>query len=191
MSHSPGSFDRHAAAVAGFLSVVLTALSATLSATAEPASVAATAPSTDRADANLRYPPSSARYGVVIAGAIMTSVTYGGAAAMGAGWSEVPGADMLYIPVAGPWIALGESGCAPTEESAPGAGDCEAIMVARGLLFVLDGLLQAGGLVIVTEGIFMTTESESAAPAEPKKASIAPAPFVTRDAIGVGLLGTF
>src|SRR5690606_4091820 len=93
-----------------------------------------------------RYPPSSARWRVLLAGIGVTAVSYGGAALMGAFWKDIPGGDpYLYIPVAGPWIALGKSGCAPDEESSEGEGDCEALIGVRAGIYILDGLLQIGG----------------------------------------------
>ncbi|NUP06486.1 MAG: hypothetical protein HOW73_10550 [Polyangiaceae bacterium] len=135
-----------------------------------------------------RFPPSSARWRILVAGLGVTAVAYGGAALMGGLWEDIPGGDMLFIPVAGPWIALGKSGCAPGEESVEGEGDCEAMIGVRAAIYVVDGLLQLGGLGLVAESIFMTTESETAAPA---KATILPAPIVTPTMVGLGVVGTF
>jgi hypothetical protein len=137
----------------------------------------------------LRYPPSSSRWKIIVAGAGTFAVGYGASAAMGGRWSDIPGKDWLFVPVIGPWAALGQSGCAADEETSPGQGDCEAIMAVRGVLFVIDGLVQLGGLGILGEGIFMTTEAD--APAAPPKAVIVPAPIVTQHAFGLGVSGTF
>ncbi len=137
----------------------------------------------------LRHPPSSSRWKIIVAGVATTLVAYGGAAAMGGAFSDVPGRDMLFIPVAGPWIALGEGGCAPDEETTKGQGDCEGWLAVRGILYVIDGLVQLGGLGITAEGIFMTTEADG--PAEPKKALVMPAPIVSERSIGFGLVGAF
>jgi hypothetical protein len=160
-----------------------------------PAKPAAEEPPTNTAvvtpddEVVVKYPPPGARWRALVAGSGMTLVAYGGAALMGGLWDQVPGSDMLFIPVAGPWIALGQSGCAPEEETTPGQGDCEALMGLRGVLFVVDGLLQAAGLAIVGEGIFMKTEDPEAA--APKKAAILPMPIVTENSIGLGVMGTF
>lgn len=135
-----------------------------------------------------RYPPSSARWRVLLAGLGVTAVAYGGAALMGGVWTDIPGGDpYLFIPVAGPWIALGKSGCAPDEESSPGEGDCEAMIGVRAAIYVVDGLLQLGGLGLVATSIAMTTESEDAAPS----ATILPGPIVTPTMVGLGVVGTF
>ncbi len=135
----------------------------------------------------VRYPPPSARWKVILTGSAMTALSYGGMAIMGAVWDTVPGADMLFIPVAGPWIALGQSGCAPEEETSPGEGDCEAMIGVRAAIFIVDALVQAGGLAVIGEGIFMTT----AEPDAPAKATVLPMPIVTEHAIGLGVVGTF
>ena len=135
----------------------------------------------------VRYPPTSARWRILVAGLGITAVGYGASALMGGLWEGIPGGDMLYIPVAGPWIALGQSGCAPTEESTPGEGDCEAMIGLRAAVFVVDGLLQLGGLALVAESIFMTTESDG--PAPPAKAAVVP--IVTPTMVGLGVGGTF
>ncbi len=135
----------------------------------------------------VKYPPPGARWRALVAGSGMTLVAYGGSALMGALWDQVPGSDMLFIPVAGPWIALGQSGCAPEEETTPGQGDCEAMIGLRAALFIVDGLLQAAGLAIIGEGIFMKTED----PEAPPKAAILPGPIVTEHSVGFGVMGTF
>ncbi len=123
----------------------------------------------------------------------MTAVSYGGAAAMAGAWSDAPGTDMLFVPVAGPWIGLGKLGCAPDEETTVGQGDCDGMLALRGILYVLDGLVQLGGLGVVAEGIFMTTEATP--DAAPAKAALAPrfmvTPIVSGGTAGLGVVGTF
>lgn len=147
---------------------------------------AAPAPATDD-EITVRYPPSSARWRLLVAGLGITAVGYGASALIGGLWEGVPSGDMLFIPVAGPWIALADSGCGPTEESTPGEGDCEAMIGVRAAIYVVDGLLQLGGLGLVAESIFITTESETA-PA-PVKAGVVP--IVTPTVVGLGVGGTF
>ena len=95
----------------------------------------------------------------------------------------------------GPWIALGQSGCAPDEESCGGA------LALRSILTTLDGIVQLAGLALAAEGIFMTTEAEEASgeqAARPKAdASTAPilqlglAPVIGPTVVGVGVSGRF
>jgi len=145
----------------------------------------------ESADAvKVRYPPSSARWKILVSGIAVTGVAYGGMALMGALWEGIPAADMHYIPVAGPWIAIANSGCGPTEETTPGEGDCEALIGLRAAIYVIDGLLQLGGLGLVVQSIAMTTEASSEAPAA-KKATILPIPMITPTSVGFGVTGTF
>jgi hypothetical protein len=134
----------------------------------------------------LRYPPSTVRLPLVLGGLAFTAASYGGAAAMGAafGDAEVPGADSLYIPLVGPFIALGQIGCSPNEPES-----CGELNALRGFLYILDGLAQIGGLGIAAEGIFATTE------AAPRAGGVGlelrPVPIVTGEVRGIGLLGRF
>ncbi len=131
----------------------------------------------------MRYPPSSVRLPLILGGSFITLAAYGLTVASALTWDDVPGADAMLIPIVGPWIALGQSGCAPDDP------DCGAILAVRGILLVVDGIAQAGGLGIIGEGIFMTTEAD--APAEPPKASWTVAPVITPTQTGVGFIGTF
>ena len=77
---------------------------------------------------------------VFTAGALVFLASYGGsvigAAAAGEEQRE-RGLDRLYIPVAGPWLALAKS-------------DWDA---SRNLLFVVDGVFQAGGMIGMIHGV--------------------------------------
>lgn len=134
----------------------------------------------------LRYPPSTVRLPLIVGGLAFTAASYGGAAAMGAafGDAEVLGADSLYIPLVGPFVALGRIGCSPNEPDS-----CGELNALRGFLYILDGLAQVGGLGIAAEGIFATTE------AAPRAGSagleLRPVPIVTGELRGVGLIGRF
>ncbi len=134
----------------------------------------------------LRYPPSTVRLPLILGGLAFTAASYGGAAAMGAafGDAEVPGADSLYIPLVGPFVALGRIGCSPNEPDS-----CGELNALRGFLYILDGLAQVGGLGIAAEGIFATTE------AAPRAGGVGlelrPVPIVTGEVRGVGLVGRF
>jgi hypothetical protein len=145
--------------------------------------VLAMAPSARADEPPVRYPPSSVRWKLVAGGGGIFAGAYGIGAAFSAAFPEVPGSEAMYIPVAGPWIALGQSGCATDD---PG---CEAMPIVRGVLYVLDGFIQAGGLAIAGEGIFGTTES--AAPRTTGQITITPVPVVTPERAGLGVVGSF
>ena len=136
----------------------------------------------------MRYPPTRTRVPIIAGGLGLTAAAYGLSAGSAAGWPDVPGADMLYVPVVGPWLALGESGCSPDD---PG---CDAILYLRGVLYVLDGLAQLGGVAIAAEGILMTTEADAAPRARldaNRGATVSFAPLMTAHTAGVSFAGTF
>ncbi len=134
-----------------------------------------------------RYPPSSVRPKLIAGGLGLTAAAYGIGAGAAASWPEVPGSERLYIPVAGPWLALAEGGC-PSDNP-----DCDASLALRSILLVLSGLAQAGGLAVVAEGVFKTTEADSPAPtARDYHISPISLPTATRaPAMGLGVGGTF
>jgi len=136
----------------------------------------------------MRYPPSSVRLKLVGGGLALSGLAYGAAYLCASTWPEAPGADQLKIPVIGPWMALGKSGCAADDP------DCGFAMYFRAILTVLDGVIQAGGLGIAGEGVFMTTEAN----ARPKKKTtessrivVRPVPVVTSRTTGLGVVGVF
>ena len=89
--------------------------------------------------------------------------------------------------MAGPWIALGQSGCADDDP------DCGFTAYLRGFLTILDGFMQVGGVGIIGEGIFMTTESGSPKKPAPRDSAVVvrPLPVVTSKTTGLGVVGTF
>jgi hypothetical protein len=133
-------------------------------------------------------PPPSARTKHLLAGAATTAVWYGGALGASYIWPDAPGASDLRIPVAGPWMALGETGCAEDDP------DCSVVVVVlRAVLTAIDGVGQAGGLLILGEGLFLPTRSERSAE-RTQAPDLALAPRVIpagRDGIGLGLSGVF
>jgi hypothetical protein len=136
-------------------------------------------------DEVMRYPPSSVRLPLIIGGSFVTLAAYGITLASALTWDDVPGADAMKIPVVGPWIALAQNDCAPDDP------DCGAILVVRSILLVVDGIAQAGGLGLIGEGIFMTTEANAPEAEEKKKASWSVAPVITPTHAGFGVVGAF
>jgi len=82
-------------------------------------------------------------------------------------------------------MSLGKMAC-PTSEP-----DCGFTLYLRGVLTVIDGLMQLGGLGIAGEGLFMKTEPSAPAASPQQGLRIRPAPIVTGTTTGLGLVGTF
>jgi hypothetical protein len=62
------------------------------------------------------------------------------------------GNDRLYVPVAGPWLALNERPDCPVERES-----CD-METTKKVLLVADGVLQAGGVVAMVAGLLSPTE---------------------------------
>ncbi|HEY6079914.1 MAG TPA: hypothetical protein VIW29_13965 [Polyangiaceae bacterium] len=133
-------------------------------------------------------PPPGARANHILAGIGVTAVGYGLAVAGSYLTSEYPGEKQLRIPVVGPWMAVARTGC-PADEP-----DCSPFGLAFGAaLVIFDGIVQAGGLAIIGEGLFLRTSSRPA-PAPKKAAHLSvravPLDFGKRG-LGLGFAGTF
>jgi hypothetical protein len=132
-------------------------------------------------------PPPGARVTHLVAGAAVTAGSYG--LALGASYlfADMRGAKDLRIPVAGPWMALAQTGC-PSDDP-----DCSAIPLVLGAMFqVIDGVTQLGGLAIIGEGLFLNTSSSRAAPRKAAGLSVRAVPMdFGRGSAGLGFVGTF
>jgi hypothetical protein len=158
------------------ISLAALAFTATGVARADEPAVATVAP-------EAAHPPSSVRLKLALGGVAVAGGAYAISYAMASNFPEVPGTTQLKIPIVGPWLALGKSGCATDDP------DCGAKVVFRGILLVIDGLAQLGGLGLIAEGTFMQTD-----PSAPKKAPAftwRPTPLVTGNVTGVGFVGSF
>jgi hypothetical protein len=87
---------------------------------------------------------------VFATGAVVFAASYG-AAAIVAGTSDHPGADRLYVPLVGPWLALNDWGDCPIENPRCDENTTEKV------LLVADGVLQAGGVITMVTGLLSPT----------------------------------
>jgi hypothetical protein len=176
-----------------------------LSARSAVASLAAAViiwPSSSRADEPVppvgydpaAFPPPHARGSLLLLGAATTTAWYSLALVPSLIWRDFPGSRDLRAPVAGPWMALADTGC-PDENP-----DCSKVwVVVRAILIGVDGVGQAGGLAVMAEAALMPTSSFRVAP-PPRSAGgqsrrtvqLRAVPYVAgRDAVGLGLVGRF
>lgn len=139
----------------------------------------------------VHYPPPMVRLKLIGFGLLISGAAWGAAFGSGRNWPTVPGAAQLQIPVVGPWIALGKSGCASDDPGCSGA-----TIGVRGMMYVLDGIAQLAGLALITEAIVMKTESPQ------KRSSLLPGfrvggvevsavPVTSPTMKGIGFVGTF
>ncbi len=140
------------------------------------------------------YPHTSARLPLFLVGAGTTALAYGAGLGASYAWPTAPGATNLRIPVAGPFLALGKTGCAASD---PGCSTL--VVVLRAILTSIDGVAQVGGLGVIGEALFLPTTIDTPAARrrlERRQAArsfeIHPVPIVSgRDGLGLGLVGRF
>lgn len=141
------------------------------------------------------YPPPNTQLELAAVGVGVTGLWYGAALGFSYLWPDAPGAKELRTPVAGPWMALGKTGCASDD---PGCSTF--VVVLRAILTTLDAVGQTGGVLVAGEALFLPTQEQSARPAQraPRRlrrepsAVVRPVPFTTgKDAVGLGLVGRF
>lgn len=134
-------------------------------------------------------PPPAARTNHLVAGAVTTAVSYG--LALGASFMveerNFRGAKDLRIPLVGPWMAIGRTGC---PESNPSCS--KAALVVTAILTAFDGVVQAGGLAIIGEGLFLKTSSARPAPRKAEGPTVRAVPLqFERGGVGLGVVGSF
>jgi hypothetical protein len=147
------------------------------------------------------YPAPSTRVPLFLLGAGTTAVWYGAAVGGSYLYPTARGADELRIPIAGPWMSLGQTGCPKTTPN------CSTFwMVVAAVFKTLDGIGQAGGVLIMAEGLLLPTvePKNSAASSQagflPRSRrattategiSLRPLPLVTENTLGLGVRGAF
>ena len=100
------------------------------------------------------YPPPSARWAVMGVGLATAGFFYGAAVGMSYAFPDVPGAQDLRKPIIGPWLAIAHNGCAASEGE-----QCSTVwLVFRAIAEGIDGAAQAGGVLVMLEGVFMPTQ---------------------------------
>jgi hypothetical protein len=87
---------------------------------------------------------------VFATGALVFAASYG-ASAIVASTSDHPGAERLYVPVAGPWLALNDWGDCPIENPRCDENTTEKV------LLVADGVFQAAGVLTMVTGLLTPT----------------------------------
>jgi len=87
---------------------------------------------------------------VFATGALIFAGSYG-ASAVVAATSDHPGADRLYVPVVGPWLALNDWGDCPIEQPRCDENTTEKV------LLVADGVFQAAGVITMITGLLSPT----------------------------------
>jgi hypothetical protein len=113
---------------------------------------------------------------VLTTGALVFGADYG-AAVIAARSSDHAGAHWLYVPVVGPWLALGDWGTC--RSSAP---RCEHAMTGEALL-AADGVVQAASLITMLDGLLD--------PGDQHRTIMRTAEHFTPTSNGIAAIGTF
>ena len=133
---------------------------------------------------------STASSPMVVVGALMIGLPYATGLGIGASEGFENGSGWLAAPVVGPWLALSgrRDPCADAEDKKgfdSEVGKCVGEPLVRGMLG-LDGVLQAGGAVLMLVG----ASSGRPSPTGPTRVMAAPA-AVGRKGYGVAVAGLF
>jgi hypothetical protein len=105
---------------------------------------------------------------VFATGALIFAGSYG-ASAVVASTSEHPGADRLYVPVVGPWLALNDWGNCPIEQPRCDENTTEKV------LLVADGVFQGAGVITMLTGLLVpSTHTVVGTPRTAAKTRITP-----------------
>ncbi|MET0412323.1 MAG: hypothetical protein ABW217_13560 [Polyangiaceae bacterium] len=143
------------------------------------------------------YPPSGTQSRLILTGAGLTVGWYAAAIGTSFMWRDAPNASDLRIPVAGPWLALADTGCGSGER------DCEtAVVVFRTAVTLISGVGQLGGLLVLAEGLFIGKGAPAGPPARPAASARdrrdwagidwSPTPVALPDgSLGIGISGRF
>jgi hypothetical protein len=138
------------------------------------------------------YPAPSTRPNLMLVGAAVAVGWYGAAVGSSYLWKQADSSPSLRIPVAGPYMSLGKTGCSSGESS------CNTFtVIVRTVITSLSLVGQTGGLLAVLEGAFVPTASRLERPehgAAPKRVTshvaVAPTPMSAGGA-GISVMGDF
>ncbi len=103
------------------------------------------------------FPPPSTKIKLIGIGSGVFALSYGAAVGSSYLFENDTGANQLRIPVVGPWLKIGRTSLCDENDR-----DCsDALKITGAILAGLDGLLQAGGLALVVEGLFLKTSTQA------------------------------
>jgi len=132
-------------------------------------------------------PAPATRLNLALTGVGMTAGFYGAALGASLIWNNGAWAPAMRVPIVGPWMAMPDLKCGTNELN------CNtALVVVRIVLAGIDGVGQAGGVLVALESLFLPVQSQTRAKraSAPQHARVRPVPFVAgRDTIGIGVVG--
>jgi hypothetical protein len=82
----------------------------------------------------------------IVGGVVLFGVSYGAAVIVAAS-TDSDANDRLYVPLLGPWLAMGDRGDCPVQDAA-----CDS-ETSKKILLGVDGVLQATGAIVLVYGL--------------------------------------
>ncbi len=135
-----------------FLGLVVAPLLVPVLASAQPETVVVTPPPTNTMVSADRIVVTDDWNGPLFAsGALVFAGTYG-ASAIVAGTDDHAGANRLYVPIVGPWLALDQWGNCPLQNPS-----CDTSTTDK-VLLIADGVFQAAGLIAMVDALLEPTQ---------------------------------
>ncbi|HEU0031243.1 MAG TPA: hypothetical protein VFQ53_11460 [Kofleriaceae bacterium] len=127
---------------------------------------------------------------VFATGALVFAGSYGAAAIAAATASDENkdrGFDRLYVPIAGPWLALNDRGSCPIERQS-----CDNETTIK-VLLVADGVFQAAGAITMVAGVLQPSHHRvyTRTTAIDKKVRVTPTVVGSHGSPGLGVFGHF
>ncbi len=104
---------------------------------------------------------------VFASGVVVFGASYA-AAAIASSESNHPGADRLWVPVVGPWLALNDWGNCPIANPS-----CDTNTTDK-VLLIADGVFQAAGLITMVDGVLMPSHHHVIQRTADKKVHVTP-----------------
>jgi hypothetical protein len=118
-------------------------------------------------------------------GALVFAASYGASVVVAASSDNNRGNNRLYVPVAGPWLALNERGSCDTTRSS-----CDNETTAK-VLLIADGVFQAAGIVGMLDGILQPTSHRVSTRSAKLDTKLRVRPTLVSGGPGVGMFSHF
>jgi hypothetical protein len=122
---------------------------------------------------------------MVTTGALVFAASYGASVVVAATAANDRANNRLYVPIAGPWLALNDRGPCDTTRSS-----CDQETTAK-VLLIADGVFQAAGIVGVISGMLQPTSHREITSSARRDTKLHVRPTLVRGTPGFGVFSHF